>query len=131
MEARFGGPIYGTNPDQCCYLRKVVPLQTAVQGFEAWMAAIRREQTPERAQAPIVGPDPKYRHLVKINPLANWTKAQVRDYIQTYSVPVNPLHAQGYPSIGCWPCTRPIVTGEDDRAGRWAGMAKRECGLHR
>jgi phosphoadenosine phosphosulfate reductase len=93
MEARFGGPISGTNPDHCCSLRKVVPLQTAVQGFAAWMAAMRREQTPERAQAPIVGPDPKYRHLVKINPLANWTKAQVRDYIQTHSVPVNPLHA--------------------------------------
>ena len=71
MEARFGGPIYGTNPDHCCYLRKVVPLQAAVQGFDAWLTAIRRDQTPERARAPIVGRDPKYRHLVKINPLAN------------------------------------------------------------
>ena len=130
MEARFGGPIYGTNPDHCCYLRKVVPLQTAVQGFDAWLTAIRRDQTPERARAPIVGRDPKYRHLVKINPLAHWRKQQVWDYIQTHNVPVNPLHAQGYPSIGCWPCTRPILAGEDDRAGRWAGTAKRECGLH-
>ena len=130
MEARFGGPIYGTNPDHCCYLRKVVPLQTAVQGFDAWLTAIRRDQTPERARAPIVGRDPKYRHLVKINPLAHWRKQQVWDYIQTHNVPVNPLHAQGYPSIGCGLCTRPIFAGEDDRAGRWAGTAKRECGLH-
>src|SRR6059036_3389320 len=108
----------------------VVPLQTAVQGFDAWLTAIRRDQTPERARTPIVGRDPKYRHLIKINPLANWRKEQVWDYIQTHNVPVNPLHAQGYPSIGCWPCTRPIFAGEDDRAGRWAGTAKRECGLH-
>jgi phosphoadenosine phosphosulfate reductase len=130
MEARFGGPIYGTNPDHCCYMRKVVPLHTAVQDFAAWMAAIRRDQTPERAYAPIVGRDPKYRHLVKINPLANWNRTQVWDYIRKHTVPVNPLHAQGYPSIGCRPCTRPIFAGEDDRAGRWAGRAKRECGLH-
>jgi phosphoadenosine phosphosulfate reductase len=130
MEARFGGPIYKSNPDHCCYLRKVVPLQTAVQGFTAWMTAIRRDQTPERAHAPIIGRDPKYRHLVKINPLAHWNKSQVWDYIQRYTVPINPFHAQGYPSIGCWPCTRPTGAGEDDRAGRWAGMMKRECGLH-
>jgi len=77
-----------------------------------------------------LGRDPKYRHLVKINPLAHWNKSQVWDYIQRYTVPINPLHAQGYPSIGCWPCTRPTGAGEDDRAGRWAGMMKRECGLH-
>ncbi|HEY7493302.1 MAG TPA: phosphoadenylyl-sulfate reductase [Candidatus Tectomicrobia bacterium] len=130
MEARFGGPIYGTDPDHCCYLRKVVPLQTALQGFDAWMAAIRREQTPERAPASIVGPDSTYCHLVKINLLANWTKTQVWDYIHKHRVPVNPLHAQGYQSIGCWRCIQAVVAGEDDRAGRWAGMAKRECGLH-
>ena|SRR2546426_10098595 len=101
----------------------VVPLQTAVQGFDAWLTAIRRDQTPERTRAPIVGRDPRYR-------LTNWRKEQVWDYIQTHNVPVNPLHAQGYPSIGCWPCSRPIFAGEDDRAGRWAGTAKRECGLH-
>ncbi len=130
MEARFGGPLYNSNSDHCCYLRKVMPLQTAAQDFTAWMTAIRRDQTPERAHAPIVGRDPKYRHLVKINPLAHWKKTQVWDYIQRYTVPVNPLHAQGYPSIGCWPCTRPPGAGEDDRAGRWAGTMKRECGLH-
>lgn len=130
MEAHFGGPLYGSDPDHCCYRRKVVPLRTAVQGFAAWITAIRREQTPERAHAPLVGPDPKYPHLVKINPLANWTKAQVWTYIHQHNVPINPLHAQGYPSIGCWPCTRPVAPDEDERAGRWTGLAKRECGLH-
>ncbi|MBV9467846.1 MAG: phosphoadenylyl-sulfate reductase [Abitibacteriaceae bacterium] len=129
MEARFGGPIYKTDSDQCCRIRKVVPLKDAVQGFDAWITAIRRDQTPERATAPIVGPEPKF-NLVKINPLANWSKQQVWDYIKANGVPTNPLHEQGFPSIGCWPCTRPVAAGEDDRAGRWAGTAKRECGLH-
>jgi phosphoadenosine phosphosulfate reductase len=129
MEARFGGPIYGTNPDQCCHIRKVVPQGKAIQGFDAWISAIRRDQTPERATAAIVGPDPRY-DLVKINPLANWTKQQVADYIEANHVPTNPLHEQGFRSIGCWPCTRPVAEHEDDRAGRWAGSVKRECGLH-
>jgi phosphoadenosine phosphosulfate reductase len=130
METRLGGPIYGTSPDQCCHLRKVMPLQTAVQGFEAWMTAIRRDQTRQRADAPIVGPERKFRHLVKINPLANWSKAQVWNYVHEHDVPTNPLHAQGYPSIGCRPCTRAVRPGESDRAGRWAGVAKQECGIH-
>ena len=130
LEARFAGPLYRADPEHCCYLRKVVPLHTAVQGFAAWMTAIRREQTPERAPTPVVGPDPRYPHLIKINPLANWRKSQVWAYVNQHNVPINPLHAQGYASIGCWPCTRPVVTGGDDRSGRWAGFAKRECGLH-
>lgn len=130
MEARYGGPLYQQQPDRCCYLRKVAPLQSAVQGFAAWITAIRRDQTPERAKTPLVGPDPRYPHLVKISPLAAWTKDQVWAYIRRHDVPVNPLHAHGYPSIGCWPCTRPVVPGEEDRAGRWAGLPKRECGLH-
>jgi phosphoadenosine phosphosulfate reductase len=130
LEARHGGPLYGTDPDFCCRLRKVVPLERAVQGFEAWMTAIRREQTRQRASAPIVGPEHKFEHLVKINPLANWTKTQVWDYIHERQIPINPLHAQGYPSIGCWPCTRPVAAGDDDRAGRWAGTNKKECGIH-
>jgi phosphoadenosine phosphosulfate reductase len=130
LEARCGGPLYPSHPEHCCYLRKVVPLRTAVHGFAAWITAIRRDQTPERAHAPVVGPDPRYPHLVKINPLATWTKAQVWAYIHGHHVPVNPLHAAGYASIGCWPCTRPVAPGEDDRAGRWAGRAQRECGLH-
>lgn len=130
LEARFGGPLYRSDPDQCCFLRKVAPLHTAVQGFAAWITAIRRDQTPERAQAPLVGPDPRYPHLVKIAPLANWSKTQVWAYIAQHHVPINPLHAQGYPSIGCWPCTLPVAAGGEERAGRWSGLAKRECGLH-
>jgi phosphoadenosine phosphosulfate reductase len=129
MEARFGGPIFRTDPDRCCHLRKVVPLREAVQGFEAWITAIRRDQTPERAKAAIVGLEPKF-DMAKINPLANWSKAQVWDYVREHGVPTNPLHEQGFPSIGCWPCTRAVAPGQDDRAGRWAGTEKRECGLH-
>lgn len=130
MEARLGGPIYGSDPAACCHARKVVPLQDALGDAQAWITAIRRDQTPERASASIVGPEPKYPGLIKINPLANWSKAQVWDYIRAHDVPTNPLHARGFPSIGCWPCTRAVEEGEDDRAGRWAGTARRECGLH-
>lgn len=129
MEARLGGPIYGSDPDLCCNLRKVVPLEHALKGFQAWISAIRRDQTPERAQAPVVGLDQRF-GLVKISPLANWTKAQVQRYIQRHEIPTNPLHAQGFTSIGCWPCTHPVADGEDERAGRWVGRAKRECGIH-
>jgi phosphoadenosine phosphosulfate reductase len=129
MEKEHHGPIYGTNPDLCCHIRKVVPLEKAIKGYDAWISAIRRDQTPQRAKAAIVGWDKKF-NLVKINPLANWTKKDLWDYIIKNDVPYNPLHDQGYPSIGCWPCTRAIGAGEDDRSGRWAGQAKKECGLH-
>lgn len=128
-QAKHEEPLYKVDPNLCCHFRKVVPLKEAVQGFEAWITAIRRDQTPERAKAAIVGPDPQF-PLVKINPLANWTKDQVWDYIKANDVPYNPLHDQNFPSIGCWPCTRPVMSGQDDRAGRWAGTEKRECGLH-
>ena len=128
MEARFGGPIYKTQPEECCRLRKIVPLADAVQGFEAWISAIRRDQTPERADQPLVGPDLRY-PLVKVNPLANWSKERVWQFIRDNNVPYNPLHDVGFPSIGCYPCTRPVQSGQDDRAGRWDGT-KRECGLH-
>lgn len=130
MEARFGGKLYESQPNHCCHLRKVVPLRDAVQGFDAWITAIRREQTPERARTAIVGQDPKFDFLVKVSPLANWTKQQVWDYIREHEVPYNPLHDQGFPSIGCWPCTRAVAPGEDERSGRWAGKDKRECGIH-
>lgn len=125
----FEQPLYQSQPNLCCYYRKVVPLAGAVEGFDAWITAIRRDQTPERATAPIVGFDAQY-PLVKINPLANWTKQQVWDYIRANRVPYNPLHDQGYPSIGCRPCTRAVKSGEDDRSGRWVGSDKRECGIH-
>lgn len=125
----FEEPLYASQPNLCCYFRKVLPLAGAVEGFNAWITAIRRDQTPERAGAAIIGFDSQF-PLVKINPLANWTKAQVWDYIRANRVPYNPLHDQGFPSIGCWPCTRSVKAGEDDRAGRWAGSDKRECGIH-
>jgi len=128
-KAEHGKPLYKTDPNLCCYFRKVAPLGPAIENFDAWITAIRRDQTASRANAAIVGPDDKF-DLTKINPLANWTKDQVWAYIKENDVPTNPLHDQGFPSIGCWPCTRPVAAGQDDRSGRWAGTEKKECGLH-
>lgn len=128
-EQQNGGPIYRTNPDQCCFDRKVKVLEKAVIGMQAWASAIRRDQSPDRATAPIVGWDKKF-SLVKVSPLANWTKQKVWGFITQHDIPYNPLHDQGYTSIGCWPCTRAVMLGEDERAGRWSGFAKTECGLH-
>jgi phosphoadenosine phosphosulfate reductase len=128
-ERQHGGPIYRTNPDQCCLDRKIKVLEKAVVGMHAWASAIRRDQSPDRAKAPIVGWDKKF-SLVKVSPLANWTKQKVWRFITDNNVPYNPLHDQGYTSIGCWPCTRAVLLGEDERAGRWSGFAKTECGLH-
>jgi phosphoadenosine phosphosulfate reductase len=129
-EALNGGPLYRTNPNQCCFDRKIKTLQRASEVMHAWMSAIRREQSADRAQAPVVGWDKKF-GLVKISPLANWTKKDVWKRIADEGIPYNPLHDQGYPSIGCWPCTRAVAAGEtDERAGRWSGMKKTECGLH-
>jgi len=102
---------------------------SALVGYDAWITAIRSDQSSHRASARVVGRDPKF-DLVKVNPLLTWTKRDVWAYIVTHGVPYNPLHDQGYASIGCWPCTRAVALGEDDRAGRWAGHAKTECGLH-
>ena len=128
-EAQHGGPLYKTNPDQCCFDRKVKVLRKAAVGWKAWMSGIRRDQSSDRAVAPIVGWDKKF-GLVKISPLANWTKKDVWKLITEHNIPYNPLHDQGYTSIGCWPCTRAVMFGEDERAGRWSGTAKTECGLH-
>jgi phosphoadenosine phosphosulfate reductase len=128
-EAEHGGPLYRIRPDQCCYDRKILPLRRAIAGYDAWVSAIRRDQTNHRAAADVVQWDAKFA-LVKINPLVSWTKREVWDFIHRHEVPYNPLHDAGYPSIGCWPCTKPVKNGEDDRAGRWAGTVKKECGLH-
>jgi phosphoadenosine phosphosulfate reductase len=128
-EALHGGPLYKTQPDRCCFDRKVKVLQQAAVGFDAWMSGIRRDQSPDRAKAPIVGWDKKF-GLVKVSPLANSTKNDVWKLITDHDIPYNPLHDQGYSSIGCWPCTRAVMFGEDERAGRWSGFAKTECGLH-
>jgi len=129
-QAQSEGPaLWERDPDRCCDLRKMQPLRETLEAFDAWVSAIRRDQTPERADAPVVGWDGKF-GLVKINPLVRWTSEDVAAYIKAHAVPYNPLHARGYPSIGCWPCTTPVKPGEDPRAGRWRGREKRECGLH-
>lgn len=129
FEAQNGGPLYKTEPDRCCFERKIKVLRASVVGMEAWMSGIRRDQSSDRAQAPVVGWDKKF-GLVKISPLANWTKQDVWKLITDEDIPYNPLHDQGYTSIGCVPCTRPVMLGEDERAGRWSGTGKTECGLH-
>ena len=128
-EKLHGGPLYTTRPDQCCGDRKVKVLHKAIEGKHGWISAIRRDQSPDRAKAPIVGWDKKF-GLVKVNPLANWTHDDVWRLINDHDIPYNPLHDDGYTSIGCWPCTRAVLMGEDERAGRWSGLAKTECGLH-
>lgn len=128
-EALHGGPLYATSPDRCCHDRKIVPLRRAVAGYEAWISAIRRDQTIHRAAAGLVQWDAKF-GLVKVNPLLPWTKRDVWNFVVKHNVPYNPLHDEGYPSIGCWPCTQAVGQGEDERAGRWSGSQKKECGLH-
>jgi phosphoadenosine phosphosulfate reductase len=128
-ESLHGGPLYASNSEQCCYERKIIPLRRALVGYDSWITAIRADQSADRAKAKVVGWDPKF-SLVKINPLLSWTRRDVWAFIVANRVPYNPLHDRGYPSIGCWPCTKPVVNGQDERAGRWAGQAKTECGLH-
>jgi phosphoadenosine phosphosulfate reductase len=128
-EAANGGPVYRTDSDRCRRQRKIVVLERVSKRFDAWMSGIRRDQSPHRAAAPAVGWDKKF-GLVKISPLINWTKKDVWKRIVDEDIPYNPLHDQGYPSIGCWPCTRAVAPGEDERAGRWSGTGKTECGLH-
>ncbi|HKA91224.1 MAG TPA: phosphoadenylyl-sulfate reductase [Haliangiales bacterium] len=117
------------DPDACCHARKVVPLRRELARFDAWVTAIRRDQTPDRASALPVEDDAKF-GLVKINPLVDWTIKDVWRHVHDFDVPYNPLHDRGYPSIGCEPCTVPVALGENPRAGRWRGLAKTECGLH-
>jgi phosphoadenosine phosphosulfate reductase len=127
--ASEGEALWRRDPDRCCWLRKVVPLQRALAGHDAWLAAIRRDQTRVRAAARVVERD--LRHgLVKVNPLLRWSSADVWSYLRRRQVPTNPLHERGYPSLGCWPCTSRVAAGEDARAGRWRGREKTECGLH-
>lgn len=126
--AAHGPALWERDPDRCCELRKVLPLRAALVGFDAWITAIRRDQTAERANAKVIEQDRKF-GLVKVNPLVRWTHDDVWAHIYANDVPYNTLHDQGYPSIGCQPCTSAIVPGESLRAGRWRGT-KTECGLH-
>jgi len=127
---QYGEALWAINPDQCCQLRKVQPLTRVLQGYEAWITGIRRDQAPSRANAGLIEWDEKFQ-LIKVNPLARWTWADVWTYIKVYEVPYNPLHDRNYPSIGCTYCTAPVAPGDDPRAGRWKNFAKTECGLHK
>ncbi|HSK34637.1 MAG TPA: phosphoadenylyl-sulfate reductase [Propionicimonas sp.] len=129
QDAEFGEKLHDRNPTLCCQLRKVDPINAELAGYEAWVTGIRREDNPLRARALVVEWDSAHQ-MVKVNPLAAWTFDDVLDYAGAHQVPVNLLLTDGYPSIGCEPCTRRVAPGEDPRAGRWAGLAKTECGLH-
>lgn len=122
-----GNALWSSKPDACCNLRKVVPLARALEGYSAWAAGLRRDQ-PGREGTPLLSFDKKHKKM-KLSPFANWDEETLNVYIQMYELPVNPLHAQGYPTIGCMTCTQPVTNG-DSRAGRWVGHDKRECGIH-
>jgi phosphoadenosine phosphosulfate reductase len=129
QDASFGARLYERNPDQCCALRKVMPLRKALKDYAAWASGLRRDEASTRAEVRVVEWD-EQRSMVKLNPIAAWTQDDVDRYIADNGVLVNPLLSDGYGSVGCWPCTRRIAPGEDARAGRWAGTNKVECGLH-
>jgi phosphoadenosine phosphosulfate reductase len=127
--AAHGDALWRREPARCCELRKVAPLTQHLSGYDAWITAIRRDQTAARATARAIEWDARF-GLVKVNPLIRWSKAQIWEHVQTHDVPYNPLHDRGFPSLGCLPCTSPVAGHEDDRAGRWRGIEKTECGLH-
>ena len=129
QDTRYGRDLFARDPDLCCAMRKVAPLDRALAGYEAWATGLRRAESPSRANTPVVSFDPA-RGKVKIAPLAAWSDDDLDDYITEHSVLLNPLLTDGYPSIGCAPCTRRVQAGQDARAGRWAGLTKTECGLH-
>ena len=127
---RLEGPnLWETNPDRCCHIRKVEPLIRALVPYDAWVSGIRREQSPSRASARKVERSERY-GVWKIQPLADWSEEDVWTYIMANDIPYNPLHDAGYRSIGCISCTRPTRPDEEERAGRWAGSDKLECGIH-
>jgi phosphoadenosine phosphosulfate reductase len=132
QETRFGPRLYERNPDLCCDLNKVIPFNRALRQLDGWITSLRRDSAFTRKHTPIV-----YRYecepghwLVKVNPIANWTRAEVWRYLKEHDIPRHPLYELGYSSIGCAPCTRMIFRGEDERAGRWSGVMKTECGIH-
>jgi phosphoadenosine phosphosulfate reductase len=129
QDEQYGPKLHDRDPAACCRMRKVEPLRAALDGYEAWVTGIRRDEGPTRADTPLVTFDEQF-GLVKLNPLAAWTFDEVVDHAVEHRVPVNLLLSDGYPSIGCEPCTQRVAPGEDPRAGRWAGFAKTECGLH-
>jgi phosphoadenosine phosphosulfate reductase len=129
QDAKYGPRLHDRDPEACCAMRKVAPMKKALQSYEAWATGVRREETAARANAPLVAWDER-NGVVKINPIAAWTEEQVADYAGRHGLVINPLLADGYPSVGCEPCTARPLPGEDARSGRWAGRDKDECGLH-
>lgn len=129
QEAQYGEKLWERQPDRCCHIRKVLPLQEALQGAPAWLSGLRRDQSPTRAHTEFINKDETFQS-VKICPLIHWTWQDIWDYVKAYQLPYNTLHDQGYPSIGCWPCTEPGDMTTGSRAGRWADQNKTECGLH-
>ncbi len=127
--AAYGEALWARDPDACCALRKVAPLESVLAGQHAWITGVRRDQSATRAATPIAGWDAA-NGLVKINPLALWSEEDVWTYLRMNDLPYNPLHDDGYPSIGCMPCTARVAPGADPRSGRWAGRDKTECGIH-
>ena len=125
----YGDRLWERDPDRCCHIRKTIPLRDALGGFEAWLTGLRRDQSSSRAHTPIVSRDSRS-GLCKIAPFANWSEARVWRYIRENDLPYNPLHDIGYPSIGCWTCTKANWSGQDSRSGRWAQRSKTECGIH-
>ncbi|MEU8792239.1 phosphoadenylyl-sulfate reductase [Streptomyces sp. NPDC048643] len=129
QDAEFGPKLHDRDPDLCCAMRKVQPLEEGLTAYDAWATGLRRDESPTRANTPVVGWDEK-RRKVKIAPIARWTQDDVDAYVAEHGVLTNPLLTDGYASVGCAPCTRRVLAGEDARAGRWAGRSKTECGLH-
>ena len=119
--------LYRQDPDLCCYVNKVAPMQTALQDYSAWISGIRRDQSANRAAIKVVE---EVNEVVRIHPMADWSSKDIWRYIHDQNLPAHPLLSQGYMSIGCAPCTQPIFDAENERAGRWAGQTKTECGLH-
>jgi phosphoadenosine phosphosulfate reductase len=129
QDAELGPRLYGRNPDLCCYLRKVEPLERTLKNYDAWISGVRRDETNSRRNMQVVHWDER-REMVKVNPIIGWSAKQVDDYIAEYGILVNPLVYDGYPSIGCATCTSRVEVGKDPRSGRWAGTGKTECGIH-
>lgn len=129
QDAEYGPKLHDRDPDRCCALRKVAPLEQGLRGYEAWATGLRRDESPTRANTPVVSWDAK-RQKVKIAPIARWTQDDVEAYAAEHGVLTNPLLTDGYASVGCAPCTRRVLEGEDSRSGRWAGLGKTECGIH-
>ncbi len=129
QDEQYGKDLFARDPDLCCKLRKVQPLAEGLTSYDAWATGLRREETHDRVIAPVVGWD-EGKQKVKVSPLARWTQSDVDRYIAENNVLVNPLQYDGYPSIGCWPCTHRVAPGDDARSGRWSGTGKTECGIH-